>query len=78
MVCQAMIKMKRRDKGVLQQLLMKTYEFHYNNQFDNNQSFLSKVPLHLFIIGPYYLTTRIPNQSRKHNKDRDKLGKKII
>ena len=32
MVCQVMIKTKRRDKRVLQQLLIKTYRFHYNNQ----------------------------------------------
>ena len=34
MVFQAMIKTKRRDKRVLQQLLMKTYRLHYNNQFE--------------------------------------------
>ena len=32
MVCQVMIKTKRRDKRVLQQLLIKTYRFHYNHQ----------------------------------------------
>ena len=32
MVCQVMIKTKRRDKRVLQQLLIKTYRLHYSNQ----------------------------------------------
>ena len=71
MVFQAMIKTKRRDRKVLQQLLMKTYRFHYNNQFDNNISSLSQGPL-----TPFYKRTS-PNQTRKHNTDRDKLGKQI-
>ena len=33
------------------------------------------VPLHPFIIEP--LKIRIPNQTRKHNKDKDKLAKQI-
>ena len=71
MVFQAMIKTKRRDRKVLQQLLMKNYRYHYNNQFDNNINSLSQSPL-----TPFYNRTS-PNQIRKHNKDRDKLGKQI-